>query len=160
MKKYTILLILCLSMWTPILYAGGLSSQNLGLRPQKISKSERHKNNSLNDVKIPNASQNNKINWSKELNLDETQQQYLQKIHEENLQKKREIVEQIKDLYSQFDELRTVEEQQIRSILDEKQKIKMDKIIQRNNRHKQGKENVAKPSRKRMRTYGLIETAE
>lgn len=68
-----------------------------------------------------------KIDWAKKLKLDDEQKIQLQKIYDQSRPQTYEIMQQIEKLHQQLNEVRQSEEDNIRQILNDKQKIKFDK---------------------------------
>lgn len=68
-----------------------------------------------------------KIDWAKKLKLNDEQTFQLQKIYDQSRPQTYEIMQQIEKLHQQLNDVRQTEEENIRKILNDKQKIKFDK---------------------------------
>jgi hypothetical protein len=68
-----------------------------------------------------------KIDWAKKLKLDDGQKIQLQKIYDQSKPQTYEIMQQIENLHQKLNEVRQTEEENIRQILNDKQKAKFDK---------------------------------
>ena len=69
-----------------------------------------------------------KIDWAKKLKLDDGQKIQLQKIYDQSKPQTYEIMQQIENLHQKLNEVRQTEEENIRQILNDKQKAKFDKF--------------------------------
>lgn len=95
--------------------------------------------------------------WSKELDLDETQDAQLKEIYAASHDKVLSMIRQIDALHKEIADIKENNETKLREILTEKQKIKFDKIKMRQQKSESGSserwKGKNKPSRKRMRQY-------
>lgn len=101
----------------------------------------------------------NRINWSKELDLNKAQQAKVKKIYAQSHEKIKSLMQQIDTLHREIANIRQNDDEQIRTLLNEKQQVKFDKVqarLNKGNPEFEKDKNGKKPSRKRMRNYGGI----
>lgn len=94
-----------------------------------------------------------RIDWNEELDLNEEQSAYVADLYKKSHEKIAELMEQLRDIHRQIDELHKNDEQQILHILNPQQKIKYEKIKRKMMREKGIKPEGPKPSRKRMKEF-------
>ena len=101
----------------------------------------------------------NRINWSKELDLNKAQQAKVKEIYTQSHEKIKSLMQQIDTLHREIANIRQNDDEQIRTLLNEKQQVKFDKVqarLNKGNPEFEKDKNGKKPSRKRMRNYGGI----
>ena len=101
----------------------------------------------------------NRINWSKELDLNKAQQAKVKEIYTQSHEKIKSLMQQIDTLHREIANIRQNDDEQIRTLLNEKQQVKFDKVqarLNKGNPEFEKDQNGKKPSRKRMRNYGGI----
>lgn len=101
----------------------------------------------------------NRINWSKELDLNKAQQAKVKEIYAQSHEKIKSLMQQIDTLHREIANIRQNDDEQIRTLLNEKQQVKFDKVqarLNKGNSEFEKDKNGKKPSRKRMRNYGGI----
>lgn len=101
----------------------------------------------------------NRINWSKELDLNKAQQAKVKEIYSQSHEKIKSLMQQIDTLHREIANIRQNDDEQIRTLLNEKQQVKFDKVqarLNKGNPEFEKDKNGKKPSRKRMRNYGGI----
>lgn len=101
----------------------------------------------------------NRINWSKELDLNKAQQDKVKEIYAQSHEKIKSLMQQIDTLHREIANIRQNDDEQIRTLLNEKQQVKFDKVqarLNKGNPEFEKDKNGKKPSRKRMRNYGGI----
>lgn len=101
----------------------------------------------------------NRINWSKELDLNKAQQAKVKEIYTKSHEKIKSLMQQIDTLHREIANIRQNDDEQIRTLLNEKQQVKFDKVqarLNKGNPEFEKDKNGKKPSRKRMRNYGGI----
>lgn len=111
---------------------------------------------SFGNAEARKAQADQQINWKKELDLNKEQQAQVKEIYNQSHDKIKSLMTQIDTLHQEIANVRQEDEAKIRTLLNEKQQIKFDKLqmrLNRNNPEYKGK-NGKKPSRKRMRNYG------
>lgn len=96
------------------------------------------------------------INWNKELDLSKEQQAQVKEIYNQSHEKIKSLMTQIDTLHREIANIHKEDEAKIRTLLNEKQQIKFDKVQMRMNKNnpEYKDKNGKKPSRKRMRNYG------
>lgn len=95
------------------------------IRPNNMSWPEMHQAG-LHKKNFPEMKWE-KIDWAKKLKLNDEQKFQLQKIYDQSKPQTYEIMQQIEKLHQQLNDVRQTEEENIRKILNDKQKIKFDK---------------------------------
>ena len=101
----------------------------------------------------------NRINWSKELDLNKAQQAKVKEIYTQSHEKIKSLMQQIDTMHREIANIRQNDDEQIRTLLNEKQQVKFDKVqarLNKGNPEFEKDKNGKKPSRKRMRNYGGI----
>ena len=101
----------------------------------------------------------NRINWSKELDLNKAQQAKVKEIYTQSHEKIKSLMQQIDTLHREIANIRQNDDEQIRTLLNEKQQVKFDKVqarLNKGNPEFEKDKNGKKPYRKRMRNYGGI----
>ena len=100
-------------------------------------------------------SQNN-IEWGEELDLSKNERTHVDAIKAQSHEQILSLMKQIETLNKEIAQINEQDEIKIRDSLNEKQKIKFDKIknrMNKNNPEKKHDKGKNKPSRKRMRQY-------
>lgn len=96
------------------------------------------------------------VRWEDELDLSDLQKQQYKAIKNESREKVKSLMNQIDELHRQISEIHQQDESKLQNILNDKQKIKFDKIKARQNKNTKDApkdKSEKKPSRKRMRQY-------
>lgn len=94
-----------------------------------------------------------RINWDKELRLNDQQKIYLRRIFKEENARVDEQIKIIKSAYKEIEKIHSQDDEKIRSILNPQQQTKLDTIKYKEKRAKGIKPKGDKPSRKRMPQY-------
>ena len=76
----------------------------------------------------------NRINWSKELDLNKAQQAKVKEIYTQSHEKIKSLMQQIDTLHREIANIRQNDDEQIRTLLNEKQQVKFDKVQARLNK--------------------------
>jgi Spy/CpxP family protein refolding chaperone len=98
------------------------------------------------------------MDWSGKLDFTDQQKIQYKEITAKSQEKIRDLMEKIEDLHKQISEIRAQDEAEMVKILNEKQKIKYEKIRSRQNKNKRPDEGdrpegMKKSLSKRMRVY-------
>ena len=96
------------------------------------------------------------IDWKSELDLSVAQKAQVDEIYAQSRDKVKSLIQQIDSLHQEIAETRESDDLKIRTLLNEKQQIKFDKIkarIQKSQGGEEREKGEKKPSRKRMRQY-------
>lgn len=91
-----------------------------------------------------------RFDWKSKLNLNKDQIKYVQNIYHEDKEKINSLITQMENSLEQLRQIYEQEENQIKSILDESQRIKFDKFKRRTQLNDSGDWKGEKPSRKKM----------
>ncbi|MBR1841387.1 MAG: hypothetical protein IJ778_04575 [Alphaproteobacteria bacterium] len=97
--------------------------------------------------------QHNRIDWDKILKLNKQQEAEINAIYNESAPKIAELRSQIHEAHRQIGEIYKEDDQKIREILDEQQRIKFDKYQYLHAKRAGRKPEGERPSRKKMSGY-------
>ena len=90
---------------------------------------------SFGNAEARKAQADQQINWKKELDLNKEQQAQVKEIYNQSHDKIKSLMTQIDTLHQEIANVRQEDEAKIRTLLNEKQQIKFDKLQMRLNRN-------------------------
>lgn len=116
---------------------------------------ENKKHRQIEEVSQPllPKKQHNRIDWDKILKLSKQQEKEVDAIYGESAPKIAELRHQIHQAYKEIGEIYQSDDQKIREILNEQQRIKFDRYQYFNTKRAGNKPNTERPSRKKMSVY-------